>query len=219
MPDPSEPITELFQGRILKVQLAAAPPVSAPILALHGWTGDENSMSIFTHGLSSHHHILQPRGTTRAYPSGYGWAQKSPSFDPDFQDYCRDAIELLRHLDAWATRMALSLQHFNVAGFSQGAALALALTVVAPERVQRLAILAGFLPANPPASINLEHLHIFITHGTADEIIPFDQAVRTQNWLLSQGAQVEFCQSNTSHKLGAACLRSFHHFMKADSRF
>lgn len=213
MQTPSEPITIYERGHILRYQKSSAVKPQTPILLLHGWTGNEESMSIFTRNLIKEHDLLSPRGFVIAQPNGYGWVQRTTGGEPDFEAYCSVAETLLGLLTTWQMQLNIPLEHFSIAGFSQGAALGLALACIVPQRVNRLAFLAGFLPPQASVSLPLNHLRVYLAHGTQDQIVPISRAVEAAAWLKQNGAHVTFCQADVGHKLSLGCFNEFDTFL------
>jgi phospholipase/carboxylesterase len=118
---------------------------------------------------------------------------------------------LLDLLDTWPRSSGLDGSSVDVAGFSQGAAMAFALALLHPARVRKLAVLAGFAPEAAeqvlaPGQFNGKKF--FVAHGTKDETIPIAQARRTVQLMEQAGAQVAYCESNVGHKLGVDCLKA-----------
>ncbi len=212
---PNDAVTIYEQGHILRVQKSKSPNPKLPILLLHGWTGSEESMTIFTRNLIKEHDLLSPRGFVIAQPNGYGWVQKIAGDEPDFNVYCSAAETLLSLMTSWQKQLDLPLDQFRVAGFSQGAALGLALACIAPQRLDRIAFLAGFLPPRAPISLPLNHLNAYLAHGTQDQIIPISRAFEAADWLKQNGANTTFCQADVGHKLSLGCFNEFETFLSA----
>jgi phospholipase/carboxylesterase len=206
-----EPQTLYDQGSILRYR----PPLKTPrriVLLLHGWTGDETSMWVFTRALSNQW-ILAPRGPVPATPQGFGWVpHQTQQPSAHFQDFALAAQALLRQLDGWCHSLNVPNLPLDVVGFSQGAALALSLVLSAPQRFQRLACIAGFLPLQAPI-VPLHGLNCLIAHGSQDTIIPLEQAKLTYQHLYSCQAQVQICQADVGHKMSAACFQRLEVFL------
>lgn len=215
MQTPSEAITIYEQGHILRYQRSNASAPKPPILLLHGWTGNEESMTIFTRNLIKEHDLFFPRGFVLAQSNGYGWVQKTPGDEPDFDAYCSAAETLLGQIATWQKQLNIPLEHICIAGFSQGATLGLALACIAPHRVDRLAFLAGFLPPRAPVSLPLNHLHAYVAHGTQDLIVPISRAFEAAAWLKQNSANVTFCQADVGHKLSSGCFNQLDEFLNA----
>ncbi len=206
MPTPNDPITIYDQGTILRYR----PPINTPrriALLLHGWTGDETSMWVFVRKLNSHW-LLAPRGPIPALPQGFGWAARFANY-PILKI---TAITLLQQLDHWQKTLALPDLPLDVIGFSQGAAMAITLALSAPDRITRLACIAGFLPHAAPI-VPLPRLQCLVAHGTQDTIIPLQQAQQAAQHLRSCQAAVEFCQAEVGHKMSTACFQALENFL------
>ena len=213
MPTLNEPITIFDQGWVIRYQRPAEHSTRTPILLLHGWTGDENSMWVFAGKLAQHHFLVAPRGPISATPGGFGWVSQ-PSMGTPYITYKNVAIKLLDRLDVWEKLLDISFSKIRIAGFSQGAALAGVLALEEPQRIERLAMLAGYLP-KPAASIraDLNHLPCFIAHGVQDTIVPVSYAQESAAYLKGCGAQVSFCQADVGHKLSANCFNGLESFL------
>lgn len=180
MPAATEPGLLSFDGWVFRLK-PASEGSGRLLLLLHGWTGDENSMWIFARNLPSGYTILAPRAPIAARPGGYSWremADGSWGF-PSLEDLQPAVGALLDFVDRWSGEASLDAGHFDVIGFSQGAALTYALALLHPERVRALAALSGFLPLGSEvllAGRPLEGKPVFVAHGTLDERIPVERA-------------------------------------------
>jgi phospholipase/carboxylesterase len=187
------------------------------LLLLHGWTGDENSIWIFTRNFPAHYWILAPRAPNPAEQGGYSWRAPAPRGSWPTVDLFRPAIAaLLDLLPKWAAAHALESFPVDVAGFSQGAALTLTLGALHPERVGKMGILAGFAPEGAEQVLTPGRLNgkaIFMAHGTLDEMVPLPLARRTLQLLEGAGAQVAYHESEVKHKLSAEGLKAFENYL------
>jgi phospholipase/carboxylesterase len=216
VPTENEIITIEDEGWVTSIRLPSEKPVAC-ILLLHGWTGDERSMWIFAHGLTSYL-VFAPRGPIRA-EEGFGWTTQNKS--KEFASFL-DFFIMSNRLAEWAASFPLTYQfgHLPVylIGFSQGAALALILSIRFPERFKRVAVLSGFLPAGSQENLqanSLSSLSYFFAHGKNDDIVPFTQGQKAADVIRSAGAQVVFCGSETGHKLDSQCLKNLYAFITA----
>jgi len=182
------------------------------LLLLHGWTGDENSMWIFTRNLPPEYWIIAPRAPNVAMPSGFSWRAPAPRGSWPSIDLFRASIDkLILLVDRWASANDLDASPIDVAGFSQGGAMTFTLAALHPDRVRKIGILAGFAPDGAQQILSpnlLKGKNIFLSHGTLDEMVPIAMARRTIGLLQEAGAQVTYCESEVGHKLSADCLRA-----------
>jgi phospholipase/carboxylesterase len=188
------------------------PEGSAPrkiLLLLHGWTGDENSMWIFTPRFPKNYWIISPRGITKTLLGGYSWQKGADSEMPQAVDF-QPAIDALVELVNSINSTEIETNRFDLMGFSQGAALAYSIALSHPERIGKLAGLSGFLPEGFESEISQETLSgkkVFVAHGRLDEMVPVSQARRVVRELKTAGAQVIYCEEDIGHKLSAGCFR------------
>lgn len=195
---------------VVRQRIPEVPGPHRLILLLHGWTGDENSMWIFTPRLPRNYLILSPRGITRTPLGGFGWENTGVTGWPSAQDF-QDAIGSLFELVASFKYPELRSDQFDVMGFSQGAALAYTMILQYPERINQLAGLSGFLPKGLDKEIlgsRLKNKKIFVSHGRADEMVPVDQARIVVQELKSAGSELIYCEEDVGHKLSAGCFRA-----------
>jgi phospholipase/carboxylesterase len=178
------------------------------VVYIHGWTGDENSMDVFSKSLPTGFLALFPRGPIIA-PGGFGWVQAAQGTwtpMPAFEKPCR---ALMQEIEDRLTGMGAAGMPLRLVGFSQGGAVCHALTALYPRRIERTAVLAGFFP-KVESSFDLSSLSgksYFIAHGRNDLTIPVEKAYESIRMLEQAGASVEFCESDSGHKLALECLK------------
>ena len=184
------------------------------IVMLHGWTGDENSMWVFTSRLPANRLIIAPRGLFPAPHGGYAWH----AYNGDWprREHITPAVEALAGLLTQSRFPQADLSDLHLVGFSQGAALAYAYTLEHPERVASLAALSGFMPEGVVMRSDGRYsgLPVFITHGTRDSLVPVERARQAVAAFEQVGAQVTYCEHDVGHKLNANCFRGLEHFYR-----
>ncbi len=187
------------------------------LLLLHGWTGDENSTSVFTRNLPSEYWIVAPRAPYPTLPNGFSWRAPAARGSWPTLDLFRPSIEkLVSLIDQLAAANKLDGTQIDVAGFSQGGALTFSFGLLHPDRVRRMGILAGFAPNGAEQVLSGDLLagkKVFVAHGTLDEMVPIAMAQQAVQLLKRAGADVTFCESEVGHKLSVDCLRSFEKFL------
>ncbi len=207
-----------FGGWTLRVRPAAASP--ARLLAmLHGWTGDENSMWIFARALSPAYWILAPRAPHPAEQGGYSWRPSdSDSFGRPSAERLKPAADaLIQLIDEYAASVQVNAAQFDLMGFSQGAAMVNLIGLYYPQRVRKMAILAGFVPSGAEELVRQKPLagkQIFVAHGAQDQMIPLDRARASIALLEQAGARVIYCEDDVGHKVGAGCKRALEAYLQ-----
>ena len=193
----------------------AAQSPARLVLLIHGWTGDEGSMWIFSHSFPETYAVLAPRAPFAALGNGYSWREMKPGTSglPSLEDLQPAAGMLLKFLDDWSASVGLEARQFDLAGFSQGAAMTYTLAVSYPERVRAFAALSGFLPKE--AEIRLAALAgkpALLTHGRQDDMIPVEMARKARDLLAAAGAQVTYCETEGGHRVSKDCFGEIKRF-------
>ena len=207
----------LTHGRwVLRWQAPASTEPLPVMLLLHGWTGDERVMWVFTRRFPPRLALIALRGLWPTPHGGYSWRAAQDGW-PAFADF-RPAAEAVLSLlaDPPSALPPLDTRRVHLLGFSQGAAFALAFTLMHPERVASLGMLAGFLPLDTPRHVNgvaLPGLPVFLAHGSRDPLVPIARAREAYALLTRLGAQVTFCEDAVGHKVSARCLRALEAFV------
>jgi len=184
------------------------------LLLLHGWTGDENSMWIFTHRFPKRYLLISPRGIFNTPLGGYGWQDNTVMGWPkaaDFQTSIDALLDMVNSLDF----PGINVDQFDLMGFSQGAALAYVMTLMNPERIHKLAGLSGFLPEGLESEIGAEPLQgkkVFVAHGRLDEMVPIGKARHVVQVMKNAGAEVLYCEEDVGHKLSSGCFRGMEEY-------
>jgi len=197
----------------------ANPLEDSTILMLHGWTGDETSMWVFTKDLPSHINILAPCAPYHADPTGFSWVEKYASSGfPDWVAFLPSLNSVIRDIPAWLDVLQVPRQNnLRLVGFSQGAALALLLGLSNPSLVSKVAAISGFLPELPSGLImdasNLPEF--FLSHGTRDEIVPVSYSRQSVVYLSNLNASVEYCESETKHRMSLRCMPELTRFLSS----
>jgi len=180
------------------------------VVMLHGWTGDENAMWVFAPRLPENALLVAPRGIHESALGGYSWTLSTSSPLSPLEEFS-SAVNHLRGLLQHDNFPNADLSIIHLLGFSQGAALAFTFALTYPERVGYVAGLSGFLPENISSLVEgnpLNGKHIFLAHGTRDNLDPIERAREASRALGQSGARVSFCVDNVGHKLSASCYSS-----------
>jgi phospholipase/carboxylesterase len=213
-----------FNGWTLKVRPSEV--VSPRLLVMiHGLTGDENSMWVFARRFSTDLWIVSPRAPHPANPQGFSWrpnpltieeAQLNLHKRPGLDALLPSAEALIKLVDEYAASVKMEAGQFDVIGFSQGGAMASVLGMLYPNRIRKMGVLAGFVPSGLDAQIERRVLagkHIFVAHGTQDEMVPIDRARASMDLLERAGASITYCEDEVGHKLSAGCLRALEAYL------
>lgn len=184
------------------------------LLLLHGYLGNENAMWILTNPISRSYTMLAPRAPVRMGPDQFSWHAIDSQW-PDLTTYQDLGEQVFKRVDDWAVANDQIVDKIDVMGFSQGAVLAYSLCLNFPERLNKVAALAGFIPSpwqKLEPDPKLAHIEFFIAHGTRDDVVPISKAREASSWLAQHGASVTACEAETGHKLSANCFSGLGRF-------
>ena len=194
------------------------------LLLIHGWTGDENSMWVFTRGLSPDYWMMAPRAPYAVESGGFSWrtsqsASRGGVFGvPSLESLLPSVEALILLIDQYSASVKLDARQFDLFGFSQGAAMVNLIGLLYPHRVRKMGVLAGFMPPGVDDLISKKPLvgkNIFVAHGTLDQKVPVDLARASIGMLEQAGAQITHCEDDVGHKLSANCLRALEDYLSS----
>jgi phospholipase/carboxylesterase len=199
---------------VMRIQRPAGSGPFPVLIMLHGWSGDENSMWIFSQNLLKSALWIAPRGIYKTKLTGYSWHPEITKPWPWISDFM-PAGEALINTISGNNFPDGDFSELHIIGFSQGAALAYTIACVNPNYVASLAVLSGFLPDGAAGMLNPDRLNglpVFIAHGTDDDLVPIERARISVGLLQDAGADVIYCEDNVGHKLSTKCFRALEAF-------
>ena len=197
-----------YHFRVNQPEIRSAPNI---YVMIHGWSGNENSMSIFESTIPDNSLIISPRGNLRISENQYGWINPNNYEENEFDFYKKIVINLFSSTRNIIHQLTNTDHHkINLIGFSQGSTICIVLSVLFPEYFSKIALLSGYLPKNFPTSINngLNNIQFYISHGTNDTIVNYSKAIEIAGLLRDSGAEVELCTSEVAHKVSSECLKN-----------
>jgi phospholipase/carboxylesterase len=198
------------------IEIETGPAPTATIIVLHGLGADGNDFVPFADEID-----LRSKGDVRwIFPNaptmpvtingGYVMRAWYDVLGPDIarrEDEAglrRSASQVQALIDQERAR-GVPAHRIVLGGFSQGCAMSLLTGLRYPERLGGLIGMSGYLPLadtlaaeRSPANADLP---IFLAHGHADPVIPFERAVASRDVLLSLGYPVEWHEYAMQHSV------------------
>ena len=179
----------LGEKRDGRVYVPAQPRAKYPVLLLlHGASGAGERIERRLQGLADQFGFIILAPDSR----GISWDVRDGAFGPDVTFIDRALQDLF-------ARYPVDASHIAIGGFSDGASYALSLGIINGDLFTHvIAFSPGFIAADygygkPP---------IFISHGTADEILDIDHSSRVfVPALRRQGYRVQFRQFDGPHTI------------------
>lgn len=211
-----------FKNWTLRVRQSALKQPKVLVM-IHGITGDETSMWVFGRKFSTSYLVLAPRAPFPAQPSGYSWRDvtkyplQSDFGYPALHMLKSSADELINLIDQYTASLNIEAKQFDIVGFSQGGAMVNVLGMTYPHRINKMAVLAGFIPSGLDEYIEKKVLlgkNVFVAHGTKDETVSIERAQASINLLQQAGADVNFVEDEVGHKLGANGMKALEEYLQ-----
>jgi phospholipase/carboxylesterase len=181
---------------------------NAPLLImLHGYGSDENDLFSFANELPEELFIVSAKAPHRLQPFGNAWyaihfeAPKGKWSDHDQAIASRDRIA--QFIDEICAHFPVNKNNVTLLGFSQGTILSLAVALSYPEKVKNIVALSGYIdqdilaPKLTPE--RYEHLNIYCSHGSADQVIPVEWARKTAPFLKQLNINYQYSEFPVGH--------------------
>lgn len=177
------------------------------IVLIHGYGSNEEDLFSFASELPNEYFIVSVQAPYQVPPYGFAWY--AVSFDADMNKFSDDAQALqsrdllVQFIDEICVKYPIDKANVNLVGFSQGAILSYGVALTYPEKVNKVVALSGYL--NPELissktdTAAYNHLKIFGSHGTVDQVIPVEWARKTSDYLKPYNISFEYKEYPVGH--------------------
>ena len=181
---------------------------NAPLLImLHGYGSDENDLFSFASELPEELFIISAKAPYPLQPFGNAWyaihfdAPQGKWSDNEQALESRDLIA--KFIDEVCENYPVDASNVTLLGFSQGTILSFATALTYPSKIKNVVALSGYINHDIiPKELNkkdLEHLNIYNSHGSVDQVIPVDWARRTPSFLNSLHIKHQYSEFPVGH--------------------
>ncbi|WP_297333072.1 dienelactone hydrolase family protein [Flavobacterium sp.] len=200
-----------MQNNLLLYHLVRQPKVKKDknplLLLLHGYGSNEEDLFSFAEQLPGEYLIVSARAPYSLPPYGNAWY--AINFDAGMNKFSdevqavasRDLIS--KFIDELIDTYPIDREKITLIGFSQGAILSYAVAITYPQKIQRVAALSGYLnteiAGKEYSKDELAKLKLFISHGTADQVIPVDWARKAPEFFRDSGIETEYHEYPVGH--------------------
>jgi len=175
---------------------------------LHGRLGNEDVMWVFRKAIPRPWFVVAPRAPLADHGE-YSWIIQGRGTWPDLAAFDPAVDALTRFIQALPRLYNADPDRIYLMGFSQGAAVSFATALRRPELVRGIAALVGFAPTASETEVTgrLVDMPVFMASGQEDETVPLEISRSTAGLLRQTGADLEFNEYPTGHKLTAAGIQ------------
>jgi phospholipase/carboxylesterase len=208
-------------GPMLRTNVVSPLDAGERLLVLiHGYGADEADLAPLAPVLDPEGRFstICPRGPIDLPNGGAAWYDRSPEGDVDPASFQHAVLELDHLVDAACAQGGLARAASLIVGFSQGGAMALALTLRETTKVAPVGVacLSGMLQTPDwlryawdadgwPAGAT-ELPAVLVQHGTADPMVAVDQGRRTRDVLRGHGIEPEYHEYPMQHEIVPASV-------------
>ncbi len=180
-------------------QASADVPNKPLVIFIHGSGSNEADLFSLKDILSPDYNYLSVRAPIEVRPGGYKWFNRrieDGNYDGVTEDL-KNSGDLLKAFIKQATqKYRTQPDKVVLIGFSQGSVMSYEVALRDPDMVGGIAALSGPVLSVLKASLKPEErfktFNVFAAHGTADPVLPFSGATRTEETLKGLGIKPEF---------------------------
>ncbi|MDR6723085.1 phospholipase/carboxylesterase [Paenibacillus amylolyticus] len=189
------------------------------IFALHGMGSDEQDMLRLMEPLQSDFIIVAVRGPI-AQGSGYAFFQIQSIGNPIRELYDASVQGLQQFIVELSSKYAIDPSRRYVAGFSQGAIMAMTLALVMGDAIKGIVAMSGYLPHFVKNEYTLQPnpaLSAFVSHGDQDHLFPLQLGEDNANFFRQYTEHVTYVPYHGGHHVTPELYQQFQHFLRTDA--
>lgn len=194
------------------------------LLLLHGYGSNEEDLFSFANELPDEYFVISARAPYDMMYGSYAWyainfdAEENKFSDIGQAQKSRDIIA--NFIDELVLNYAIDKEDITLVGFSQGAILSYAVGVSYPEKVNKVVAMSGYF--NPEIAIDqfeqndLTNLKIFASHGTVDQVVPFEWGQKAKQVLSNYNIEVDFHSYPIGHGISPQNFFDFKNWLNTN---
>ncbi|MCG7378422.1 esterase [Paenibacillus sp. ACRSA] len=189
------------------------------IFALHGMGSDEQDMLRLMEPLQTDFIIFAVRGPI-VQGGGYAFFQIKSIGNPIRELYDASAQGLQQLIVELSSKYAIDPARRYIAGFSQGAIMAMTLALVMGDAIKGIVAMSGYLPQFVKEEYKLQPnsaLSAFISHGDQDHLFPLHLGEDNANFFRQYTEYVTYVPYHGGHHVTPELYQQLQHFLRTDA--
>ena len=211
------------------IEIFPSQPAKGSVIWMHGLGADGNDFASIVPQLNLltslplrfifPHAPLRPITLNQGYVMRGWFDVSSLRFKGDIDHRGIDeSVKLIQTLIEKEKKAGIPAEKIILAGFSQGAMMALVTTLRHPDRLGGVLALSGCLPFEQELDKNSNNNHksipIFLAHGTEDLVVPYTLDVETHELLKKHNYSVEWHSYQMGHSVCDEEIRDIGNWLK-----
>ncbi|NKQ55104.1 alpha/beta hydrolase [Amycolatopsis sp. K13G38] len=180
-------------------------PAAPVLLLLHGTGGGTGDLVGLGRELSPSSALLAPAGPVSEHGAAR-WFRRLAEGVFDYEDVVVRANQLADFVLGARERYGLAGRRLVAVGFSNGANIAGALTLLRPDVLTEAALFASMLPVPDPPAHDLGKTRVFLSNGEQDPMAPLPSNEQFVKLLRERGADVTIDRHPGGHQVTLAAV-------------
>jgi phospholipase/carboxylesterase len=218
------------QDILASIEIESSQPAKYSVIWMHGLGADGNDFAPVGTELKARSHsdirFVFPHAPVMPVTINNGYEMRAWydilnfSFDTraDHDGILKSAAQI-ENLIAREMERGIATDNIFLAGFSQGAVMALTTGICYPKPLAGIIALSGYLPApeeiRKNATKSNQHIPIFLAHGTEDPILPYSLGLKTHTFLTEAGYPVDWHSYDMPHSVCNEEINDLDNWMKS----
>ena len=175
-------------------------PAAPVLLLLHGTGGGPDDLVGLGRALSPKSALLAPAGPVSEHGASR-WFRRLAEGVLDFEDVVARADQLADFVLAARETYGLGDRRLVAVGFSNGANIAGALTLLRPDVLREAALFASMSAVPEPPDFDLAGTRVFLSNGLRDPMAPLASNEQFAKALRDRGAEVTAHRYSGGHQV------------------
>lgn len=186
-----------FYHIVRKSNIKSSP--SPLLLMVHGFGSNEEDLFSFSRAFPKEITVVSIRGPIDIQKMGYAWYDLSidhlgnKTYDNNKAIKSRD--EIVKCIEKCTQIYNTDPDNVTLLGFSQGSILINAVALTYPQKIKNIISLSGGVDPNIiklSSKSSLNELSFYISHGSQDMVLPFEQAKKSLEFLKENNINFDF---------------------------
>jgi phospholipase/carboxylesterase len=172
---------------------------------VHGFGSNEEDLFSFSRNLPDQLMIVSIRGPIEMQGMGYAWYNISIDHLGnkvyDIEKAIESRNDIVKCIEYCTKKYDTDPNNVTLLGFSQGSILINAVALTYPEKVKNIISLSGGFDRNiiQLSKSSFNNLSFYVSHGTDDMVLPYDQAKKTIEILKENNISFQFESYHVGH--------------------